>query len=494
MNAAVYKAIAELEEIRKYKYINPLAFFDRLPLQEAFFVSEAPIRLLLGGNRSSKTTAGADTVIEYARDNAGARIWCAAETFEVSVSIQQRKIWELIPKNLIEYGRYDEVNGFSNRKLKLKNGTILMFKSYDQGVEAFASDDIDLVWLDEECPYNIYLETKMRLLDRNGRLIITMTSLKGMTELLEELFENYEIVKADYCRELDEDLPRIARKGDIDIFFLWTTENPHINQERVRRDMELMTRQEIKSRIFGIPINLAGRIYPQFSSDVHVIPYDDLPFGKSLTLYHVLDPHDAKPWAMIWAVVDQTNTIYTIDEYPNRPFNDILSDDNTYDDYVNIIKIKEDAIFDVFGCKCYKRIIDPNFGNKTIRIAERDGNNTVTTPKKILAKQGLKFIDGIDAIEAGHLKVRDLLRYKYIDGQMMITPRFYVADNCQNTIRHMLRYAHKDPNTKSGDIRNRPGLVEKYKHYPDLVRYLAMSNPKYIDKNRIWAANQGSMY
>ncbi|GAF96117.1 unnamed protein product, partial [marine sediment metagenome] len=155
------------------------------------------------------------------------------------------------------------------------------------------------------------------------------------------------------------------------------TDNPYIVQPRVTHDVKFMTRDEVKSRIYGIPVNLSGKIYIKFSKNIHVIPFEDAP-QKNITLYHILDPHDAKPWAMKWIIIDATQTAYCIDEYPNRDFNEMISDDKTYDEYADIIRLKEDALFDIYGKEVFNRIIDPNYGNRTIRKAERDDGTSKT--------------------------------------------------------------------------------------------------------------------
>lgn len=245
-NVKQKKLFQELQELAKYKRVNPIAFFERLPIQELFFSNLAKIRVLFGGNRGGKTSIGAEYIIRKALAKPRQRMWCCSETFQISVSIQQRKIWELLPKHKLKYCHYDEINGFTNNKVTLKNGSLITFKTYEQGREAFASDDIDVIWNDEEPPVEIVKEQRMRLLDRNGEMIFTMTSLKGVTDLIEDISGEYEIMKSEYAPLADETLPRLAMKDEIAIFFMWTTENPYINQDRLLDESRLMTRQEIK--------------------------------------------------------------------------------------------------------------------------------------------------------------------------------------------------------------------------------------------------------
>ena len=486
------------EEIVQEEYdyrnkINPLAFFEHLKLQKAFHDCKAKNRNIFGGNRSGKTEELAEYVITKALEKPKQRIWAVAESFADSVNIQQRKIWELLPKTRIEYGKYDEINGFTNRKLLFDNKTIIIFKSFDQEREAFQGEDCDIIWNDEEPPYSVYKEQRMRLIDRNGEMLISMTSLKGVTDLIADIYADNDIIKSKYAPLVDEILPRIVEKDGTYFFMLWTTENPYLDQERVQKEAKLMTRDEIKSRIYGMPINLSGKIYMKFSKNIHVIPFEEVPFNK-VTLYHVLDPHDRKPWAMIWVAVHITGTAYVVDEYPERNFNEMISDDKTYNEYAKIIKDKEDTLKQIFGRPVHKRIIDPNFGNKTVQLAERQGGQSKTTPKKELSKRGLRFTDGIDALEAGHLKVREALHWEEKDGEIVIQPKFLITDNCQNTIKHLSRYSRGDILTSDGDVKDKVKPKEKYKDFSDIVRYGVMSNWRYVDLRKQFVPTTPKIY
>ena len=439
--------------------------------------------VLFGGNRSGKTEESSEYPITEMLERPRLRVWFCAETFPDSVNVQQRKVWDLVPKDKMRYGHYSEINGFPNRKFMLNNFSLGVFKSYDQGVEAFASDDVDIIVNDEEPPLEIVKEQRMRLVDRAGKMIFSMTAVKGVTELISEIFSDADIIESQYAPLVNETLPRVAEKNGIRFFFLWNTENPYIDQSRLIRDAKLMSRDEIKSRFYGLPVNLSGRIYIKFSRNVHVVPFERVPL-QDVTLYMTLDPHDRKPWALQWYAVHSTGTVYCIDEYPNYNFNERTSDDKTYDDYANIIREKEPTLQEIFGIPVTKRIIDPNFGNKTVQLASRVDSKAHTSPKEELKKRGFIFKDGIDGLEAGHLKVREFIDWQEKNGEITKQPAFFVVEDCQNTVRHMSRYSRKDIHTVDGDEKNNVGVQEKYKDFCDGPRYLLMSNPRYVESLR----------
>ena len=483
-------------ELAYRRKVNPLNFFEHLPLQEAFHNAPNRKKGIFGGNRSGKTEEGAEYVIKKCLAAPKQRWWASAESFPDSVNIQQRKTWELCPKNRLKYGHYNEITGFSNRKLLFDNGSIIIFKSYDQGREAFASDDVDGIWNDEEPPYDIYKEQLMRLLDRRGEMILTMTSIKGVTDLIQDVFEEHEIVQSEYASLVKKELPRIVEKDGFKFFLFWTPENKYIDQKTVLEEVRHMPQDEITARIYGMPINLSGKIYMKFNKNIHVIPFDEVPL-RDCTIYNILDPHDRKPWALIWVAVHRTGTAYVFEEYPNTDFNQMLYDDKTYREYAQIIKEREDAIYDICGQRVINgktRIIDPNFGNKTVQLAERQGGQSKTTPIKELARLGLRYKDGIDALEAGHLSVRKSLHYEVKDKEIVVQPELFITENCQNTIRHLSRYSRKDIIASDGDVKDKVEPMQKYKDYSDLVRYFVMSNPQYLGFEKEFKPEPANVY
>lgn len=469
--------------------LNPLNWFKPVGLQgeiikEVFEDKTANTIFVCGSNRSGKTEVGAYIANEWAVRYPKSRIWLSAETFSDSVNLQQRKVYSLLPITHAKYAYYDEINGFRNRKLLYKNKSRIEFKSFDQRREGFQGDDIDLIINDEEPPYDIVKEQRMRLIDRNGIMVFTMTPMKGVTDLIEDLYDEHDVIRSEYAPLVGEELPRIARKGRTIFFSLWSSENHHINRARLVEESKFMTKEEKKARLYGIPANISGKIYPKFNKDIHVIEPADIPRTK-VALYHVLDPHDRKPWAMQWWAVHITGTAYCIYEYPfMRNFNEMEYDDKTYDDYVKEIKRVELDLTRWFGRSVSRRIIDPNFGNKTMQLAERVSGQSKTTPVIELRKRGLHFRDGIDALEAGHLQVRKWMHWEKKGNEFTVRPKMYVSSECENTIRHLSRYNRKDVLTSDGDVKDKVGVRDKWKDYSDLVRYFLMHNPTYVPRHK----------
>jgi phage terminase large subunit-like protein len=64
-----------------------------------------------------------------------------------------------------------------------------MFKSYDQGRDSFVGTEQDVVWLDEECVRDIYVECLTRTMTTNGLIILTFTPLLGMTDIVKDFLQ-----------------------------------------------------------------------------------------------------------------------------------------------------------------------------------------------------------------------------------------------------------------------------------------------------------------
>jgi phage terminase large subunit-like protein len=55
---------------------------------------------------------------------------------------------------------------------------------YSQRRKSFEGTAQDCIWLDEECPYDVYLECLTRLLTTRGIIWSTFTPLQGLTEVV----------------------------------------------------------------------------------------------------------------------------------------------------------------------------------------------------------------------------------------------------------------------------------------------------------------------
>lgn len=66
--------------------------------------------------------------------------------------------------------------------------SLLEFKSYDQGRTKFQGSAIHYIWIDEECPEDVYGECQMRTMTTGGVIYCTYTPIKGLTRVTIDYF------------------------------------------------------------------------------------------------------------------------------------------------------------------------------------------------------------------------------------------------------------------------------------------------------------------
>lgn len=186
------------------------------PIHCEFFKAGAKHRerLLMAANRFGKTIAAGFEVSahltgryphwwEGKRFDGPINAWVAGDTNETTRDIIQKTLlgepaWEngrkctdgvgIIPYECLGPARwktgipdlidYIEIRHESGRWSRLA------FKSYDQGRRVFQGTAKHLIWLDEECPVDVYGECLMRTATTGGIVLLTFTPLLGMSELV----------------------------------------------------------------------------------------------------------------------------------------------------------------------------------------------------------------------------------------------------------------------------------------------------------------------
>ncbi len=164
-------------------------------------------RCFLAGNRTGKTDAGAyETTLhltgnyphwwEGRRFERPIKAWAAGDTHKTVREILQEKL-------LGRFGEYGTgmIPGDALLRVTNKSGiaeagdriyvrhvsggtSILALKSYQEGRKSFQGAGLDLVWLDEEVPIEIYDECLVRLMTSGGCMMLTFTPLMGLTQLV----------------------------------------------------------------------------------------------------------------------------------------------------------------------------------------------------------------------------------------------------------------------------------------------------------------------
>lgn len=420
-------------ELRRELYVKHLEFF------EAGYYH--PERLFMAGNRVGKTEAGGYELACHLTGNYPA--WWPGKRFNKRVNalaagdtglttrdIIQKKLFggkydtpewgtgiiprELLGKPTIKQGIPD---AYSEVPVKHISGewSILKLRTYEQGRKIFQGTAEDIVWMDEECPYDVYEEALIRTMTTQGIFILTFTPLSGLTELVKAFLESCkgQLLKGDSPRYL-------VQAG-------WA-HAPHLTPESIaqlEKSLALKPHQ-LKARRDGTPSLGAGAIYPIDPADITVKPF-------------LIPKHWAKGYGMdvgwnrtavIWGAWDRDeDVVYLYSEHYMGAEKPAV--------HASAIKGRGEWILGT---------IDPASKGR----AQKDGERLI----EAYLDQGLNIIPADNAVEAGIYEMLSRLS----------TGRLKVFANLSNWFSEFALY-RRDENGK---------VVKENDHIMDATRYLIM--------------------
>lgn len=279
--------------------------------QVAFHKCQKRNRWVFGGNRSGKTECGAVECVYMARgihpyreNRPNTCGWVVSLSAQVQRDVAQKKVLRYLKREWIEEivmssGRRDNPEDGVIDFIRVRNvfgGTsVIGFKSCDQGREKFQGASLDYVWFDEEPPKDIYLECRMRVLDRKGDIFGTMTPLKGFTFVYYDIFLN--------------------RNNDSEVWyeFMEWGDNPYLEQSEIEALEACLDEVDLQARRYGRFAAAEGLVYPEFDENVHVIEPFTLP--KEWQDMISIDPGLNNPLSAHWYAVDFDDNVYVVYEH-----------------------------------------------------------------------------------------------------------------------------------------------------------------------------------
>ncbi|MBO4323658.1 MAG: terminase family protein [Clostridia bacterium] len=452
------EALERLKCVEREKYRrknSPIAKYntgEKIHLKQLeFHKCQKRNRWVFGGNRCGKTECGAVESIYMARGIHPYREnrkdvfgWVVSLSREVQRDVAQKKILHYLPKEwiadvIMSSGRKDDPESGIVDQIKIKNVfggfSVIGFKSCDQGREKFQGSSLDFVWFDEEPPEDIYRECKMRVFDKEGDIFGTMTPLKGLTFIYDEIYLNRAQSKEVWCE-----------------FVEWA-DNPFLSSKEIDALTSTMSEDELVSRRYGQFKSLYGPVYPEFDENVHVIDEFPLPPEWQATLS--IDPGLNNPLSCHWYAVDYDDIVYVVAEH-------FLAGKDVGYHAEAIKKISEELGWkkDAKGRIC--SLIDSAANQKTLASSK-----SVT---ELFCEHGILVDPRVDKdLFAGIARVKEYLKEK----------KLYIFRNCVNLIRELKNYRWS-----SGDI---PKKTDD--HALDELRYFLMSRPRgekpYEEKSEI---------
>lgn len=426
--------------------------------QERGHLSLARTVLYCGGNRAGKSTFGAmeiafamtkrypDWYPMRKRYYGAVRGVVSATSFGVVMRVIEPKLNQLLPRG--EYSVKRTAQGFPSQ-YKFKDGSILDVLTLEMDLMAYQGADWDIAWLDEPQNKTKFLGIQRGLVDRRGRMIITFTPL---TEpwMKDELADRADGVSIDLIQ------------ADIRDNTFTIGGSPILSEQSIKEFEANMPDDFKETMIHGKFFHLRGAVYQEFCEEhIKEFEYD----GRDPVIC-VLDPHDRVPHHVIWAFIDRDDDIFVDYEWEGHIEPEALAE--------VILKIEKDRKYQM-----KKRLIDPNFGRKPVRV----GSNV--SVMRELARHGCGFYEANDNIELGHMMVRE---YLHFDRSAPVTsinkPKlFFNKFRCSKTIKSVRNLQYEEWEGKTAgekDLKERE--KDKENHGADDVRYLVISRPRYTNK------------
>lgn len=429
-----------------------------------FHKSQKRNRWVFGGNRTGKTECGAVETIWIARGNHPFRKnkpntigWVVSLSTRVQKEVAQDKILKYLNKSWII-----DIVMKSGKKTSAEYGVIecivvknvfggeskIYFKSCEEGRDKFQGASLDYVWFDEEPPQDIYTECRMRVLDKKGDIFGTMTPLKGLTYIYDDIYLN--------------------THQDPEVFyeFMEWQDNPFLSSDEVSRMTSIMSLEELEARRYGKFLNKNNLlVYKEFDESIHVIEPFNIPFDWQDTIS--IDPGLNNPLSAHWYAVDYDGNVYVVAEHF------MAGRDVAY--HAN--KIKE--ICAKLGWKTERNgmigaLIDSAANQKTLAslksVTELFYENGILVNPKV----NKDLFSGINRVKS---------YLKNVDGQS----KLFIFATCTNLIREIKNYYWGDG---ENPVKSDDHALDELRYYimskPENAKPLAENSPITRDKERLY--------
>ena len=298
-----------LQEVHRVKTYERIWGFVPYPKQQQFLDLGLTKRerSLRAGNQLGKTEAGAAEVTyhmigEYPADWLGRRfdakapvVWICGVSGQAVRDVQQKKLCGppgveaefgtgLIPKHLFESKpslSHGVADAFDTMNVKHSSGRISQatFKSYEQGKGKFQGGTVDIIWLDEECPLDIYMECLARITATNGMLFLTATPLLGLTE-----------IQRRFIREKSEDRAEVQMQLEDAL---------HIDPKDYAKITAGYSAHQREARTRGTPMLGSGAVFEEVTLDMIRVP---ISIRGTDVVHAKLDILETRAWFKLWAI------------------------------------------------------------------------------------------------------------------------------------------------------------------------------------------------
>jgi phage terminase large subunit-like protein len=196
----------------------------------------------------------------------------------------------------------------------------LGFKNYQQDIGSFMGTSRHCVWMDEECPLDIYNECNIRTATVDGIIMVTFTPLEGLTSMVVNFCKNADflmgarpVVTVDIE---DEDMSEgefvVGQATSKAVVQAGWDDAPWLSDKMKQRLLEDTPLHLRDARTKGTPAMGSGNVYPVPLEQVIVDPFD-LP--AHWPRMYALDVGWNRT-ACVWGALDpNSDTLYLYDEH-----------------------------------------------------------------------------------------------------------------------------------------------------------------------------------
>lgn len=313
-NEIVARLCAIERELEKRRSSDRLAAYNKgkkvHKKQIAFHKCKKRNRWVFGGNRTGKTECGAAECVymargchPYRKNRKDVFGWVVSLSTQVQRDVAQKKVLSFLRPDWIAditmlSGRKDSPEYGVIDQIKIRNVfggvSVIGFKSCDQGREKFQGSSLDFVWFDEEPPREIYEECRMRVLDRKGDIFGTMTPLKGLTFVYDEIFLN------------------ASGSKEVWFEFMEWGDNPFLDKKEIAYLESTLSAEQLESRKCGFFRSGTGLVYPEFGEKNIIEPFS---VPEEWQCAVSIDPGLNNPLSAHWYAVDYDGNIYVVAEH-----------------------------------------------------------------------------------------------------------------------------------------------------------------------------------
>lgn len=457
----------ELKEAKKRnRLMRAIYYYKPHKSQEQFHKSEARIRLVLGGNRSGKSQAGAAEVVAAAL---GFRPWlrpeddhyklkrplpvkilCVGENFQEQVrkvmvakllGDPEKGVPGLLPKSSIEGTKKNPMGIITF--IKLGNGSEIHFQSYDQQIDVFEGTDWDYIWFDEPPPRAIWIAVFRGLTDRRGKAWFTMTPLKEPW-IHEELVSNPEVEK--YHFDVYDNVGYGLEKDAVDE---WAAH---------------LTPDEQLVRLHGKFFHLQGLIYPQYQAHQEIFRIDRFKVPEHYGMWMHVDSHTRTPHHALWVAASPDGRLFVCGELKAD------DKDNSVAVFAERIKVYEKQVLEWNGD--VHRLIDPS---AFVKNAVRDHCGIADE----FDEHDLVFQPGSKERDAGIDLTRRRMLYKPDEGKF---PSIFFFRDLLGLHRELIHYVWDDWIGKQSHNRTEKQVPrDKDDHFIEGLHRILLDRPEAPD-------------